>query len=176
MLAVAIAIKLESRGPMLFRQPRLGFNGVPFEVWKFRSMYAEAGDLGASRQTERGDARVTRVGRFIRRTSIDELPQLFNVLRGHMSVVGPRPHALHTSAAGRNFQDLVDSYAARHRVLPGMTGWAQVHGLRGAVELPHKIEQRVQYDLFYIDNWSIWLDIRTMLMTLRVLIDGRNAY
>lgn len=176
MLAVAVAIKLESRGPVLFRQPRLGFNNVPFEVWKFRSMYAEVGDIGATHQTVRGDPRVTRVGRFIRRTSLDELPQLFNVLRGHMSVVGPRPHALHTSAAGKNFQDLVDSYAARHRVLPGMTGWAQVNGLRGAVELPNKIEQRVQHDLFYIDNWSIWLDIRTMLMTLRVLINDRNAY
>jgi lipopolysaccharide/colanic/teichoic acid biosynthesis glycosyltransferase len=161
---------------VLFRQPRLGFNNVPFELLKFRSMYHGAHDLGAARQTSRKDERVTYVGRFIRRTSLDELPQLFNVLRGQMSIVGPRPHALATSAAGKPFQDIVDSYAARHRVLPGMTGWAQVNGLRGAVETPDKIEKRVSYDLFYIENWSIWLDIRTMFMTLRVLADSRNTY
>jgi exopolysaccharide biosynthesis polyprenyl glycosylphosphotransferase len=176
MLLVALAIRLESPGPVLFRQPRLGFNNVPFELLKFRSMYNGAHDLGAARQTARRDERVTHVGKFIRRTSLDELPQLFNVLRGQMSIVGPRPHALATSAAGKPFQDIVDSYAARHRVLPGMTGWAQVNGLRGAIETPDKIEKRVSYDLFYIENWSIWLDIRTMLMTLRVLADSRNTY
>ena len=135
MALISLAIAIESRGPILFRQPRNGFNGGIFELLKFRSMYAEHTDVHADQQTEKRDQRVTRVGRFIRRTSLDELPQLINVLRGHMSIVGPRPHALKTSAEGKLLADAVSDYAFRHRVRPGITGWAQVNGLRGELEL-----------------------------------------
>ena len=135
MLGVVLAIKLDSPGPILFRQKRTGYNGSIFELWKFRSMYVEHADPDALRQTGKRDPRVTRVGRFIRRMSIDELPQFFNVLQGSMSVVGPRPHALETRAEGQRLDDLVDSYLARHRVKPGLTGLAQISGLRGELEL-----------------------------------------
>ena len=135
MLGVALAIKLEGPGPIFFHQKRTGFNGSIFEVWKFRSMYVEQTDPGALKQTGKSDPRVTRVGRFIRHMSIDELPQFFNVLEGSMSVVGPRPHALDTRAEGQLLDKLGDSYAGRHRVKPGITGWAQINGLRGELEL-----------------------------------------
>ena len=134
MLGVALAIKLDSPGPIIFRQKRIGLNGSIFELWKFRSMHAEHTDPGATCQTGRGDPRVTRVGRLIRRSSIDELPQFFNVLQGWMSVVGPRPHALETRAEGQLLEDLVNNYTARHRVKPGLTGWAQINGLRGEID------------------------------------------
>jgi polysaccharide biosynthesis protein PslA len=173
---VAAAIKLDSPGPLLFRQKRVGFNGTHFELLKFRSMYAHAADRHASRQTTRDDDRVTRVGRFIRRTSMDELPQLLNVLRGDMSIVGPRPHALLTKANGVELWKIADQYAARHRVKPGLTGLAQVNGYRGELDSSEKVRKRVEYDINYIENWSTWLDIRIMLRTASLLFFDRTAY
>lgn len=176
MALVAMAIALESRGPVLFRQARQGFNGVEFELVKFRSMFVEATDYGSEVQTSANDPRVTRVGRFIRRTSLDELPQIFNVLQGHMSIVGPRPHALKTSAEGKLLAGAVSDYARRHRVKPGITGWAQVNGLRGELSSIEKLRKRVQYDMEYIDNWSIGFDVAIVLRTLWIVLHDPNAY
>ncbi|MEE8454289.1 MAG: undecaprenyl-phosphate glucose phosphotransferase, partial [Limibaculum sp.] len=176
MAAITLAIKLDSRGPVLFKQKRLGFNDSLIEVWKFRTMYHDKSDPDCLVQTTRDDARVTRVGRFLRRVSLDELPQLFNVLRGEMSIVGPRPHAIETKAKGRLFEDVVDQYAARHRVKPGITGWAQVNGWRGETDTVDKIQGRVQHDLYYIDNWSIGLDFLILAKTLAVVVKGEKAY
>lgn len=173
---VALAIKLDSPGPVLFRQKRVGFNGRQFELFKFRSMQAHAADAHASRQTARNDDRVTRVGRFIRRTSLDEMPQFLNVLRGEMSVVGPRPHALQTKAKGRELCDIADDYAARHRVKPGLTGLAQVNGCRGELNSFEKVQQRVKYDIDYIENWSTWLDVRIIMRTALLLVYDPTAY
>jgi Undecaprenyl-phosphate glucose phosphotransferase len=173
---IALAIKLDSMGPVLFRQPRHGFNHNLIEVLKFRSMRADAGDAHGVVQATQGDPRVTRVGHFLRRTSLDELPQLINVLRGEMSIVGPRPHPVGTRTKGHLFEDIVDSYAARHRVKPGITGWAQVNGWRGETDTFEKIQKRVEYDLYYIDNWSIWLDLVIMAKTLAVVLRGDKAY
>lgn len=174
LLLTALAIKLESKGPILFKQPRAGFNNNLIEVWKFRSMYVDGTDLHASRQTSKDDPRVTRVGRFIRRTSIDELPQFWNVLQGSMSVVGPRPHALSTTAEGKSLDDIVDAYAARHRVKPGVTGWAQINGARGELQTGEQVQKRVDYDLHYIENWSVFFDLKIILMTVvRVFYDPR---
>jgi polysaccharide biosynthesis protein PslA len=176
LLLAAVAIKLESRGPVLFRQTREGFNGTHFQIWKFRSMFIEQTDPHGSRQTSRGDLRVTRVGRFIRRLSIDELPQLFNVLQGSMSLVGPRPHPLRMSAEGKALQDVVDYYASRHRVRSGITGWAQVNGLRGEANSIEKLKARVDHDLYYIQNWSMWLDLRIIVRTAATLVFDSKAY
>jgi Undecaprenyl-phosphate glucose phosphotransferase len=177
LIAAAIAIKLESRGPVLFRQKRYGFNNELVEVFKFRSMYADQLDAGAIRLVTRNDPRVTRVGRFIRRTSIDELPQLFNVVfKSNLSLVGPRPHAIHAKAADRQYDEVVDGYFARHRVKPGITGWAQVHGWRGETDTQEKIQQRVDHDLHYIENWSLWLDIYILGITPMSLIKATNAF
>ncbi len=176
MIVIALAVKLESAGPVLFRQRRVGFDNGVFMMLKFRSMYTHLSDAGAARQTGRGDPRVTRVGRFIRRTSLDELPQLLNVLKGDMSIVGPRPHALATQAGGHNLEDVVAEYAARHRVKPGLTGWAQVNGYRGELDTIEKLRKRVEYDLYYIENWSLWLDIKVMVMTALTVLRDRNAY
>lgn len=176
MLMVAAAIRLESKGPILFRQPRLGFNGRKFELFKFRSMYAELADLGADRQTSRNDTRVTPIGRFIRRTSIDELPQLFNVIRGDMSIVGPRPHALSTKAEGQELDKAVSDYALRHRVRPGMTGWAQVNGLRGELDSIEKLANRVRFDMEYIENWSLALDLKIIARTCLIVLHDPKAY
>jgi len=176
MLIVALAIKLESRGPALFRQQRLGFNGRKFEVLKFRSMYQDQTDHNAARQTTRGDRRVTWVGRFIRKTSVDELPQLFNVLAGDMSIVGPRPHALKTTAEGQELDQAVSEYAARHRVLPGITGLAQVNGLRGELDSIEKLKDRVRYDIEYIENWSLLLDFEIVLRTVGLVVHDPRAY
>ncbi len=176
MLGVALAIKLEGPGPIFFRQKRIGFNGSIFEVWKFRSMYVEQTDPGALKQTGKSDPRVTRVGRFIRHMSIDELPQFFNVLEGSMSVVGPRPHALETRAEGQLLDKLIDSYADRHRVKPGVTGWAQINGLRGELDSSKKVEQRVKYDLEYIEKWSLWLDLKIILRTAILIFYDPAAY
>ena len=176
MLGVALAIKFDSPGPIVFRQKRIGFNGSIFELWKFRSMYVEDTDPDALRQTGKRDPRVTRVGRFIRHLSIDELPQFFNVLQGTMSVVGPRPHALETRAAGQRLDDLVDSYAARHRVKPGLTGWAQISGLRGELDSVEKLERRVKYDINYIEQWSMWLDLKIILRTVLHILYDPGAY
>lgn len=176
LLFVAIAIRLDSPGPILFRQPREGFNNRPFHVYKFRSMHHGHAQVENIQQASRGDPRVTRVGRVLRALSIDELPQLFNVMQGNMSLVGPRPHAASTRAGGRLFSDVVLSYAARHKVKPGITGWAQVCGWRGETDTEDKLVKRFEHDLYYIENWSIWFDIYIMLRTFGVLIMPRNAF
>jgi Undecaprenyl-phosphate glucose phosphotransferase len=176
MAMVALAIKLDSRGPVLFRQKRYGFNNELIEVYKFRSMYADQTDADASKLVTRTDQRVTRVGRFIRKTSLDELPQLFNVLRGDLSLVGPRPHALQAKAADALYHDVVDGYFARHKVKPGITGWAQVNGWRGETDTPDKIQKRVEHDLYYIDNWSVLFDLYILLRTPLALLTDRNAF
>ena len=176
MTIIAILIKIDSKGPVLFRQKRYGFNNKLIEVYKFRSMYTEMTDWNADRQTTRDDPRVTRIGRLLRKSSLDELPQLLNVLKGDMSIVGPRPHAVGTKAAGRLFEDVVDDYAARHNVKPGLTGWAQVNGWRGETETVDKIIMRVEYDLFYIRNWSIWLDLYIILITPFALMKTDDVY
>ncbi len=177
MLAVAAAIKLDSRGPVLFKQKRYGFNNEMIEIYKFRSMYADQADAGAKKLVTRDDPRVTPVGRFIRKTSLDELPQLFNVVfLGNLSLVGPRPHAVHAKAANRLYDDAVDGYFARHRVKPGITGWAQIHGWRGETDNQEKIQRRVEHDLYYIENWSIPLDLYILAQTPFALIRSENAY
>ncbi len=177
MLATAIAVKLDSKGPILFKQTRYGFNNEPIGVYKFRSMYADMSDANATKLVTKGDPRVTRVGRFIRATSLDELPQLFNVLRGDLSLVGPRPHAMAAKAAGGLYHDVVDGYFARHKVKPGITGWAQVNGWRGETDTLEKIERRVEHDLYYIENWSLLLDLQILAMTpMALLTNKENAY
>ena len=173
---IALAIRLDSPGPVLFRQPRLGFNNNMFNVFKFRTMYHHMTDLKADRQTTKNDARVTRIGRLLRKTSLDEVPQLLNVLRGEMSLVGPRPHAPNTKAGNQLFHDAVADYALRHRVKPGITGWAQVNGWRGETRTVEQIEQRVAHDLFYIDNWSFLLDIKIMVLTAMRELHSKTAY
>ena len=177
LLVTAAAVKLGSRGPVLFKQKRYGFNNELIEVYKFRSMYVDQLDATASRLVTRDDPRVTRVGRFIRKTSIDELPQLINVVfKGNLSLVGPRPHAVHAKAADRQYDDVVDGYFARHRVRPGITGWAQVNGWRGETDTPHKIQMRVEHDLAYIENWSVLFDLYILLVTPFALARTQNAY
>lgn len=176
MLAVAAAIKLETKGPVLFRQRRYGFNNELIEVLKFRSMYLDQCDSDATRLVSKTDPRVTRVGRFIRKTSLDELPQLFNVLKGNLSLVGPRPHAVAAKAQDRLYNDIVARYYARHRVKPGITGWAQIRGWRGETDTEEKIEQRVAHDLYYIDNWSVFFDLYILAMTPIALFKTENAY
>jgi Undecaprenyl-phosphate glucose phosphotransferase len=177
MLAVAIAIKLDSRGPVFFRQKRYGFNNDLIEVFKFRSMYVDQTDATASKLVTKGDPRVTRVGRFIRKTSLDELPQLLNVVfKGNLSLVGPRPHAVHAKAEDRLYDEAVDGYFARHRVKPGMTGWAQINGWRGETDSQEKIQKRVEHDLYYIENWSVMFDLYILAKTPFALMKSENAY
>jgi Undecaprenyl-phosphate glucose phosphotransferase len=172
LLVTALAIKLDSSGPVIFRQKRNGFNGGPFQIYKFRSMSVME-DGTTIRQAQKHDARVTRIGRILRQTSIDELPQLFNVLKGDMSLVGPRPHALaHDSEYGQ----AIAAYAFRQHVKPGITGWAQVSGFRGETASIERMEQRVEHDLWYINNWSIWLDLRIVLRSCFVVAGHNNAY
>jgi Undecaprenyl-phosphate glucose phosphotransferase len=173
MLATVIAVKLDSRGPVLFRQRRLGFNNEVIEIYKFRSLYHEHADPNARRIVTKG---VTRVGRIIRKTSIDELPQLFNVLRGELSLVGPRPHAVEAPTANRLWEEVVDSYFARHRVRPGLTGWAQINGWRGELDTPEKLQHRVEHDLYYIENWSLLFDLYILMRTPFALMRSENAY
>jgi Undecaprenyl-phosphate glucose phosphotransferase len=175
MLATAAAIRLESKGPVIFKQKRYGFNNELVEVWKFRSMFTDMSDATASRLVTRDDPRVTRVGKFIRRTSIDELPQLFNVLTGQLSLVGPRPHATQAKAASELYEQVVDGYFARHKVKPGITGWAQINGWRGETDTHDKIANRVKYDLEYIDRWSLWFDLRILLRTPFALLSASNS-
>jgi putative colanic acid biosynthesis UDP-glucose lipid carrier transferase len=171
-VVTAITIRLESPGPVLFRQWRHGFNGRPFRILKFRSMSVqEDGDHVV--QAKQNDRRVTRFGNWLRRTSIDELPQLINVLQGTMSIVGPRPHAM---AHDNEFDKLVSKYAYRQRVKPGLTGWAQVNGFRGETRTVADIEQRIKFDLWYIDNWSLRVDLRILFMTVTEILFGENAY
>lgn len=176
LLLTAIAIKLESKGPVLFRQRRLGFNNLEIDVLKFRSMYVDRQDETGAQRTRKDDPRVTRVGRFIRRTSIDELPQLWNVLRGEMSLVGPRPHALAMRVGDEYYHEAVRGYPARHRVKPGITGLAQVRGLRGEIDTIERAKKRVEYDVYYIEHWSPLLDLRIIMETMVRLVWDRNAY
>ena len=176
MLLVALAIKLDSPGPVFFRQKRYGYNNRLIEVFKFRSMHQHQADATAEQQTTRGDARITRVGRFIRKTSLDELPQLFNVVAGSMSMVGPRPHATATKAAGILFEQAVKEYTSRHRVKPGITGLAQINGYRGEPDTVEKTEKRVEFDLEYIENWSVWFDLYILMRTVPAVLFTREAY
>ena len=162
LLMVVLAIKLDSRGPVLFKQKRLGFNNNTIVVYKFRTMVHRPEPETDVPQAVRGDVRVTRLGRLLRRSSIDELPQLFNVLRGEMSLVGPRPHAL---SHNERYAQQIDAYLGRHRVQPGITGWAQVHGLRGETDTIDKMQRQIDYDLAYIDQWSFTLDLKIMALT-----------
>ena len=177
MALIALAIKLDSRGPVLFKQKRYGFNNDLIEVYKFRSMYTDAADASANKLVTKDDPRVTRIGRIIRKASLDELPQLFNVVfKGNLSLVGPRPHAVNAKAEARLYDEAVDGYFARHRVKPGITGWAQINGWRGETDTHEKIQQRVEHDLYYIENWSLLLDLYIMLRTPFALLKTENAY
>jgi Undecaprenyl-phosphate glucose phosphotransferase len=176
MLTVAALIKLTSRGPVLFRQRRLGYNNRVIEVLKFRSMFTHLSDADATKQAFRGDKRVTPFGAWLRRTSLDELPQLLNVLKGDMSLVGPRPHALATTAGGLALEEAVPVYASRHRVKPGITGWAQVNGYRGALDSVDKIVHRVNHDLYYIENWSLAFDLKILWRTAQLVFADDNAF
>jgi Undecaprenyl-phosphate glucose phosphotransferase len=174
---VALAIKLDSRGPVFFKQKRFGFNNERIDVFKFRSLYHEMADPTASKVVTKDDPRVTRVGRFIRKTSIDELPQLFNVVfKGNLSLVGPRPHAVQQKLHNQMLDEAVDGYFARHRVRPGITGWAQINGWRGEVDSSEKIQRRVEFDLYYIENWSVLFDAYILLKTPLALLKTDNAY
>jgi Undecaprenyl-phosphate glucose phosphotransferase len=172
LIAIAILIRLDSRGPILFCQKRVGFCGRTFMIYKFRSMTTTE-DGPVIRQVERGDARITRVGRILRELSLDELPQLINVVIGDMSLVGPRPHAV---AHDRYYESLIPDYAWRHHALPGITGWAQVTGYRGGTPTLACMEERIERDLWYIRNWSIWLDLKILFMTIGTVTRPTNAY
>jgi Undecaprenyl-phosphate glucose phosphotransferase len=178
MALVALAVKLDSSGPVLFRQKRFGFNNERIDVFKFRSLYHDQADPMASRVVTKNDKRVTRVGRFIRKTSLDELPQLLNVVfKSNLSLVGPRPHAVQGKLQSRLFDEAVDGYFARHRVKPGITGWAQINGWRGEIDSEEKIQKRVEFDLYYIENWSVLFDLYILLKTpLALMTRSENAY
>lgn len=173
---IALAIKLDSPGPVFFVQTRIGFNNRPFKVWKFRTMYTEKTDALGATLTARNDPRITSLGRFLRKSSLDELPQLFNVLIGDMSLVGPRPHVAHATAANIRYDRAVAKYAVRHKVKPGITGWAQVNGWRGPTETLEQIEKRIEYDLYYIKNWSPAFDIWILFLTAFRGFVGQNAF
>ncbi len=172
LIAVAVGVKLSSPGPIIFKQERYGLDGKSIKVWKFRSMRAM--DNGpVVKQATKNDPRITKFGAFIRRTSLDELPQFFNVLTGQMSIVGPRPHAV---AHNEEYRGLIDKYMLRHHVKPGITGWAQINGLRGETDTLDKMEKRVEYDLVYIQNWSLWLDLKIVFLTVFKGFVGSTAY
>jgi putative colanic acid biosysnthesis UDP-glucose lipid carrier transferase len=171
--AVAAVIRFDTPGPVLFRQKRLGVNNSTFEILKFRTMVHVPGSELEVIQARRHDPRVTRAGRFLRRTSLDELPQLLNVLNGSMSLVGPRPHAL---AHGEQYATVIDGYGERHSVQPGITGWAQVNGLRGETDTLAKMQRRIDHDLAYIENQSLLLDLKILLMTVGTVCRDRNVY
>lgn len=172
LLVIAIAIKLDSTGPVFFRQARRGWSGKVFHIWKFRSMHVHQPEGGVVRQATRSDPRITRVGAFLRKTSLDELPQIFNVLTGEMSLVGPRPHAVQHD---EEYSQRIDTYLARHNIKPGITGLAQVRGLRGETREDELMQQRIESDIEYINNWSLWLDLTILLRTIGALT-GKTAY
>jgi len=176
LLVTAVVIRLTSPGPVLFVQPRVGFNNEAINVFKFRTMYTHMTDFGAKKTTTRDDPRVTPVGRVLRRFSIDELPQLFNVLQGSMSLVGPRPHGTEMMVGDRFYHEAVRGYAGRHRVKPGITGYAQVKGLRGEVRTIERAKRRVELDKYYVDHWSFWLDLYILFATVRAVLFDRDAY
>jgi Undecaprenyl-phosphate glucose phosphotransferase len=176
MAGIAIAIRASSRGPIIFKQTRHGFNNSEFDVYKFRTMKIETLDYSGARQTARKDARLTGVGAFLRKTSFDELPQLFNVLKGEMSLVGPRPHPLGMRTRDRLCHEIAADYAHRHRMKPGITGWAQVNGYRGPTELPDQLLRRLEYDLHYIENWSLALDMIVLARTLGQIFPSARSF
>ena len=176
MLIVAAAVRYESKGPAIFKQKRFGYNNELIEVYKFRSMYTDKTDATAAKLVTKNDPRVTKVGRIIRKSSLDELPQLFNVLTGQLSLVGPRPHATQAKAAGTLYDEVVDGYFARHKVKPGITGWAQINGWRGETDTHEKLEQRLKHDLAYIDQWSLGFDLYILAKTPLALLKSENAY
>ena len=172
LLAIALAVKLSSPGPAIFKQRRNGLGGEEIVVYKFRSM-TTGDDGGTVRQAQRQDPRVTRLGAFLRKTSLDELPQFVNVLQGRMSIVGPRPHAV---AHNEQYRQLIRAYMVRHKVKPGITGWAQIHGHRGETDTVEKMQARVEYDLEYLRNWSLALDFQIVARTIKLVFFDRNAY
>jgi lipopolysaccharide/colanic/teichoic acid biosynthesis glycosyltransferase len=175
--AIAIAIRLDSPGPILFRQRRHGLNNTDFDIYKFRTMrHTTVAPGAAMNQTLRDDVRVTRVGHWLRRISFDELPQVFNVLNGQMSLVGPRPHAVDMRTEQRLGQEIVSSYSHRHRVKPGITGLSQISGLRGATDTEDQLRRRVEMDIHYIDHWSLLLDIKILILTVKTVLRGTNAF
>ena len=176
LVVAALLIRLTSPGPILVVQPRVGFNNEAINVYKFRTMYTHMADLGAKQTTTRDDPRITPVGRFLRRFSIDELPQLLNVLQGSMSLVGPRPHGTEMMVGDRFYHEAVRGYAGRHRVKPGITGYAQVKGLRGEVRTIERAKRRVELDKYYVDHWSFWLDVYILFATVRAVLFDRDAY
>lgn len=173
LLIIAVAVKASSPGPVLFKQLRHGWNGDEIEVWKFRSMFVHTEDGGTVTQATKNDNRITKLGAFLRRTSLDELPQFFNVLQGGMSIVGPRPHAL---AHNEHYKHLIERYMLRHKVKPGITGWAQIHGYRGETDTLDKMQKRVEFDLYYIENMSLWLDLKIVVATAIKGFVQPNAY
>lgn len=172
LLAIAIAVKATSPGPAIFQQRRLGWNGDTIMIYKFRSMYQHA-ESSVLTQATKGDVRITPLGRFLRATSLDELPQFINVLQGNMSIVGPRPHAL---SHNDQYMQLIPRYMLRHKVKPGITGWAQVNGLRGETDTVDKMEARIEADIYYIEHWSLWFDLKIIFMTIFKGWVNRNAY
>lgn len=171
MLLIALLIKLDSTGPVLFRQVRGGYRSQSFMIYKFRTMRHAREDRMI--QARPGDPRVTRIGYWLRRFSLDELPQIINVLRGDLSLVGPRPHAVEMDT---EYDKILRQYVSRTRVKPGLTGWAQVQGLRGVTDTPEKMQNRLEHDLYYIDNWSVWLDLIIILKTFGIVLKGENAH
>ena len=173
MIAIALGVKLSSRGPIFFKQHRHGWDGKTIKIYKFRTMIPHSEKNGTVTQASRTDPRVTPFGAFLRRTSLDELPQFYNVLQGRMSIVGPRPHAI---AHNEEYKDLIDDYMQRHKVKPGITGWAQINGWRGETDDIKKMKKRVEFDLYYIENWSLWLDLKIIFLTLTRGFVHQNAY
>jgi len=173
MCLIAIAIKLESKGPIFFKQRRHGWDGKPINVYKFRSMKIHQEEKGQVTQATKEDPRVTKVGRIIRKTSLDELPQFYNVLQGRMSIVGPRPHPI---VHNEYYKDQIEGYFQRHKVKPGVTGWAQINGWRGEIENLEQMQKRVEFDLYYIQNWSLWFDLKIIFLTLFKGFVGKRAY
>lgn len=172
LIAIALGVKLSSPGPVLFKQDRYGLGGKKIKVWKFRSMKVMENDAVVTQATK-NDPRVTRFGAFIRRTSLDELPQFLNVLQGSMSIVGPRPHAV---AHNEQYRQIVDNYMIRHKIKPGITGWAQINGYRGETDTLDKMEKRVRYDIQYMQNWSLWLDLKIIFLTIFKGFVSETAY
>lgn len=173
LLVISLAIKFTSHGPILFKQKRHGWDGKKINVYKFRTMVVHTEEEGKVTQASVDDSRITKLGAFLRKTSLDELPQFFNVLQGRMSIVGPRPHAI---AHNEQYKELIDSYMKRHKVKPGITGWAQINGYRGETDTLDKMEKRVEYDLFYIENWSVWFDLNIIIRTVFHGFVDKNAY
>ena len=173
LLLISLFIKFTSTGPILFKQMRHGWDGKQIKIYKFRTMLVHSEDNGAVTQAKINDVRITKLGAFLRKTSLDELPQFFNVLQGRMSIVGPRPHAVEHNDY---YKEHIDSYMKRHKVKPGITGWAQINGFRGETDTLDKMKKRVEYDLFYIENWSVWFDLKIIIKTIFHGFVDKNAY